>query len=373
LTIPICSGLSYPNYVVLQGEEVTFSWGKEEALIKDASVEYEGLFLSGSSLSLARDKITMEDTYLTTCDLPHPHYKVGAKYLVLPLDAEKGKLYAEGVALYIGKRKIFSLPPFRIALNPQERARESVLPMPRVEFSEDMGFSLVEEFSFSFREDNGRFKIGYSTEKGFLGRVSLPLLPYTTLNLSRYEEITGKTTSPLYISEEPHILWQYGGYSISLGKFREDPTDRQSKRFRASFSLPLFREDVGANLSIGLLGKGAYSIYDKGKEYRSIGGEISLLRERKSSQANIAFGYLASGGSTPFLFDKEELTSYARMDLANEGNKWRWELNGIWDLKENELYDAGFALYRKLHCLEPGISWQKRGGILQLRLKVVGF
>ncbi len=363
---------SFP-LIILGGEEIEFFWEKREALVKEASIEYQGLLFRSSSLSLKEGKITMENVALTTCDLPHPHYVVGARYIFLPLTDKKRKFYAKGVALYIGEKKILSLPPFRAPLNPEEREKEGVLAMPRVEFSKDMGLSLVEELSFSFREDNGRLKVGYSAKRGILGRISLPLLPYTTLNIGRYDVITGKEISPLYISEEPHILWQYRDCSLSLGKFREEPTHLQSHRLRLSLSFPLLEEKLKENFSIGILGKGAYSLYDKGRKYESIGGGISLKIKNRSSQANLYLGYLAIGGFTPFVFDKEELTSYARLDWLKEGSKWEWEASGIWDLKGSRFYDAGLTLYKKLHCLKPGISWQKRGGILQLRLKLIGF
>jgi len=352
---------------------VDFSWEKQEAFIKDAYVEFQGLFFRSSSLSLTGGKITMENATLTTCDLPHPHYKVGAKYISLPLTDKKEKLYAKGVSLYIGNTKILSLPPFRVSLNPQERGKEKSLLMPRLWVSKDLGLSLVEEMTFSFREDNGRMKIGYSTKKGLLGRLSLPLLPYTNLTVGRYEIITGKEISPLYINEEPHIQWQYGDYLVSLGKFEEEPTKQCSKRLRFAFSHPLLEKNIGKGLSLGVSGKGAYSLYDGGKNYRSIGSEISFAKEGKSSQTNLSLGYLALGGATPFIFDKEELTSYARLDWMKDGRNWRWETRGIWDLKKGRFYDASLTLYKKLHCLEPGISWQKRGGILQLQLKLVGF
>lgn len=367
-TIPI-----YSLCFVVQGDEVDFSWEKQEAFIKNAYVEYQGLFFHSSYLSLANGKISMENTEFTTCDLPHPHYRLDVKYIQFPLTGKKRKIYAKNAALYFGKRKILSLPPFRISLNIEERKKEDALSLPRLEFSKDFGLSIVSEFSFSTGYDNGKTKIGYSTLKGVFGKISFPISSHAIFDIGKHEVITGKKISPLYINEEPHILLQENDFSVSVGKFAEEPTGQRARRLRFSFSPTLLQKRIKENLSLGVIGKGAYSLYDKEKEYSSIGGEISLRAEVKSSQTNLSLGYLALGGSTPFYFDREELTSYARLDLMKEGNKWRWETSGIWDLKNGKFYDATLTLYRKLHCLEPGISWQNRGRLIQLKLKLAGF
>ncbi|MGB9797561.1 MAG: hypothetical protein ACPLSK_02970, partial [bacterium] len=102
-------------------------------------------------------------------------------------------------------------------------------------------------------------------------------------------------------------------------------------------------------------------------------GEISLGRETPSVKASFTLGYEALGGSTPFLFDKEEFPTFARLSLAKDMGNWRVEIDCIEDLKDKRLYDIILSLYKKLHCLEPGISWQKRGNIVQLQMKLVGF
>ncbi|MBC7327522.1 hypothetical protein H5T87_05345 [bacterium] len=279
----------------------------------------------------------------------------------------------EGASLYLGNWKVFSLPPFKVSLNQKEREKESAFALPRIELNRSTGFALTESITFNFRNSSGRLKIGYSTKKKFLGRFSLPISPSFNLIFSRYEEVKGKTISPLFISEEPNITWQKGNSSISFGRFFEEPTKQESKRLKFAISRPLLTAKMGGTLSLQISGRGSYSLYEGRESYRALGGEIQLKDNRASSQTNIAIGYLATGGSTPFVFDTEELTSYARLDWRKEGRDLIWELSGIWDLKNAKLYDAIVTLYKKVHCLAPGISWQKRGGIFSFQMKILGF
>jgi hypothetical protein len=370
------TALSFPNSqsnLVLEGSQLELLWEAQVASLQDAHIEYQGIFFSASNLSIEKNKIIMQDAYLTTCDLPHPHYRVGAKYLSFPLEGKKRKVTAKGASLFLGDTKIFSLPPFRFSLNPKERKEEGALKLPRLGYSKTTGLSLSTTFSLPFREDITKLKIGYSQKKGLLGKTSIPITSSTFLNLSRSEEITGKSISPIFISETPHLFFQREGFSFSLGRFSEEPTNRQVTRLRLSLSQPVLEKPLSENTSLKISLNGFLSLYSDDSRYRSVGGEISLGKETKNNKTILSLGHQALGGSTPFLFDKEESPSYARLSLSRDMGKWKFEMDWIEDLKEGKLYDLMLSLYKKLHCLEPGISYQKRGNIIQLQMKLVGF
>jgi hypothetical protein len=374
--IVLFTALSFPNpqnNLVLEGSQLELLWEAQVASLQDAHIEYQGIFFSASNLSIEKNKIIMENAYLTTCDLPHPHYRISAKYLSYPIVGKKRKVTAKGASLFLGDTKIFSLPTLRFSLNPKERKEEGALKLPRLSYSKTAGLSLNTTFSFPFREDINRVKIGYSQKKGLLGQASIHLTPSLHLNLSRYEEITGKRTSPIFINESPHLFYQGEKFSLSLGRFSEEPTNKGASRLRFSFSQRVLEKQLSENTSLKISLSGFYSLYSDDSRYRSLGGEISLGRETKSNKTTLSFGHQALGGSTPFLFDKEESPSYARLSLSRDMGKWKFEMDWIEDLKEGKLYDLMLSLYKKLHCLEPGISYQKRGNIIQLQMKLVGF
>jgi hypothetical protein len=374
--IVLFTALSFPNpqnSLVLEGSQLELLWEAQVASLQDAHIEYQGIFFSASNLLIEKNKIIMENAYLTTCDLPHPHYRISAKYLSYPIVGKKRKVTAKGASLFLGDTKIFSLPTLRFSLNPKERKEEGALKLPRLSYSKTAGLSLNTTFSFPFREDINRVKIGYSQKKGLLGQASIHLTPSLHLNLSRYEEITGKRTSPIFINESPHLFYQGEKFSLSLGRFSEEPTNKEASRLRFSFSQGVLEEKLSENTSLKISLSGFYSLYSDDSRYRSLGGEISLGRETKSNKTTLSFGHQALGGSTPFLFDKEESPSYACLSLSTDIGKWKFEMDCIEDLKEGKLYDLMLSLYKKLHCLELGISYQKRGNIIQLQMKLVGF
>ena len=361
------------NNLVLEGSQLELLWEAQEASLKNAHIVYEGIFFSTSNLSIEKNKITMEDAFFTTCELPHPHYRVGAKYLSYPIVGKKRKVTAKGASFFLGNTKLFSLPPLRFPLIPKERKEEGVLNLPRIGYNKITGLSLNTNFSLPFREDIAKVKIGYSQKKGLLGKTSIPITPSTSLNLSRYEEITGKRTSPIFINESPHLLFQREGFSFSLGRFSEEPTNKKATRFRLSLSQPISEKQLRENTSLKISLNSFFSFYSDECRYRSVGGEISLGKETGNTKTILSLCHQALGGSTPFLFDKEELSSSARLILSGDLGNWRVEMDCVEDLKDRKLYDLRVSLYKKLHCLQPGISWQKRGNIIQLQMKLVGF
>jgi hypothetical protein len=370
------TALSFPNpqnNLVLEGSQLELLWEAQVASLQDARIEYQGIFFSASNLSIEKNKIIMEDAFLTTCNLPHPHYRVFAKYLSYPIVGKKRKVTARGTSLFLGDKKIFSLPTLRFSLNPKERKEEGALKLPRLGYNKITGLSLSTTFSLPFREDITKLKIGYSQKQGLLGKTSIPITSSTSLNLSRYEEITGKSISPIFVSETPHLFFQREGFSFSLGRFSEEPTNRQVTRLRLSLSQPILEKPLSENTSLKISLNGFLSFYSDDSRYRSVGGEISLGKETKSNKTILSLGHQALGGSTPFLFDKEEFPSYARLTMSGDIGNWRAEMDWIEDLKDRKLYDLIVSLYKKLHCLEPGLSWQKRGNIIQLQMKLVGF
>ncbi|MGC9004570.1 MAG: hypothetical protein ACP5KZ_07720 [bacterium] len=361
------------NYIFVEGSQLELHWEAQEASLTNAHIEYQGIFFSASSFFIEGKKIVMENAYLTTCGLPHPHYRIGAKYLSYPIVGKKRKVTAKGVSLFLGDTKLLSLPTLRFSLNPKERKKEGALSLPRLSYNKYTGLSLNTSFSLPFRDEISKVKIGYSQKKGLIGKTSLPLSSDTTLNVSRYDEITGKRVSPLFLSEKPHLVLQKEAFTLSLGRFAEEPTNKETNRLRLSISQPIAEKPLSKTLSLSILLKGFLSLYGDDERYRGVGGEISLGRETPSVKASFTLGYEALGGSTPFLFDKEEFPTFARLSLAKDMGNWRVEVDCIEDLKDKRLYDIILSLYKKLHCLEPGISWQKRGNIVQLQMKLVGF
>ncbi|MBC7328747.1 hypothetical protein H5T88_00135 [bacterium] len=370
------TALSFPNpqnNLILEGDQLELLWEAQVGSIKNAHVEYQGIFFSASNLSIEKNKIIMQNAYLTTCELPHPHYRISAKYLSYPIVGTKRKVTVKGASLLLGDTKIFSLPTLRFSLNPKDRLEEGALELPRISYSKTTGLSLSTTFSLPFREDTTKVKIGYLQKMGLSGKASIPLTPSIYLNLSRYEEITGKRTSPIFISESPHLLFQRKGFSYSFGRFSEEPTNKHATRLRLSLSQPVLEKSLSENTSLKISLNSFCSFYSDDSRYRSVGGEISIGRETRSNKTILSLGYQALGGSTPFLFDKEELPSYARLSLSRDMGNWKFEMDWVEDLKEGKLYDLFISLYKKLHCLEPGISWQKRGNIIKLQMKLVGF
>ncbi len=369
LTAPICC---LQESLTIKGDSLQFLWEQKEGSFENISFSYQGIYFKSAKLSFKRNDLLMEDASFTTCDKPHPHYRFSTRRIKIPLAPGKQRLEVRGLSAFLGQFKLLSLPPFNLPLDRSKREGKGFLSMPRIGHSSGSGFFLGQSLYFPFAEENGRLTLVASSKRGILGHLFLPFSDNLSLSLSRKEEIVGKSVSPLFLSRTPEIGWDVFPFSLSYGRFKEEPGPKENYRFNINLSYPLLRTfSKGKSISLNM--KGNASFYSDDEEYKAWGGELVFGLDSRISKTKIYLGHLSLNGSTPFIFDREEVPSYVGMDWEGERRSWKGMVRGIWDIRKGDLYDLQIRVYKKEHCLEPGISWQMKGRRLQLELGLVGF
>jgi len=163
--------------VVLTQDKNTLTGEKLSLFIKEDSFKLEKakgeitdrgikgfVYLKGDAIQ--RDKsgnIKGEQTSITTCNLPQPHYHIEAKELII---YPQERLYAKDVSFYLGDTFIFSLPYYHIIFDHPER--QPIL--PEIGTSSDKGTYLKAYYSHYQSKDlygYAQFDIAEKTGFGF--------------------------------------------------------------------------------------------------------------------------------------------------------------------------------------------------------------
>ncbi len=92
--------------VVAQGLTYNFNDGTGE--FRDARVYIDPYQVKGQMIDkISQDHMTMDEGYLTTCDLDEPHYRVGAHRMDI---YQKDRAIIHGMKVYLGKVPVMYLP-----------------------------------------------------------------------------------------------------------------------------------------------------------------------------------------------------------------------------------------------------------------------
>ncbi|HOM71165.1 MAG TPA: hypothetical protein PLP86_02875 [Armatimonadota bacterium] len=161
----------------------------------------------------------------------------------------------------------------------------------------------------------------------------------------------------------------------SWGRFKQDnPDTRYISRFdvrgHASTTLAAF----GDNTALRATGLARYSYYDSEESYKVLAGALDATRIYPGgSFASLRLILHETSGSTPFEFDDIDI----RKELQTAGRYVRgrntYEILLKYDLDEGSLRDWEFSVARRLHCLEPSITWRNRFSQISIGLRVLGF
>ncbi len=154
--------------IILQDKETTIHGSKiiydlrtGRGVIDNASSFVEPWYFSGPKIERVSDKeIVLHNGYITSCELPSPHYRFKARKIRVLLGE---KFYAYNVLLYLGKIPIFYLPFYWRSL----RERKFSWGLKLGSNSEE-GFFAKANFGYLFSErTSGTLLIDYMTRKGF--------------------------------------------------------------------------------------------------------------------------------------------------------------------------------------------------------------
>lgn len=374
----------------------------------------------------------LTDATFTTCDAERMDYRITASEIRLTPDQ---RLRARRVRIYLGNLRLISLPSLAINVG-RERERQTLIPRPGYDNQDGFflasRYSLVDtaeqDVNLRFRLTSGNgIQGGLTASRTLAGdaREAPPYLPdadselrqeslllprvrrdicvfptgsqqqsllsafsgalvreraydidQNDLLVTRLPEIGVRYVSPqLCITregEQPILGAEYEARA-SWGNYKEYPDGKRAGRLDlrgvASTTLATF----GRSTALRFAGLARYSSYDTGESYKVIGGALDASRIFPGgSFASIRLLAHGTSGSTPFEFDdidiKRELQAAGKYVLGR--NSYGILLD--YDLDKHSLRDWEFSISRKLHCLEPGITWRNRFSQISITLRVLG-
>ena len=221
----------------LRGETLTYDVRLEQADVTGAETVIDGVYVRSARLVARPDRVEAFESVATTCDPAAPPYRVTASRIeVIPGD----RLTAHGATLWLGARRILSLPVLTISLRGGEETARS---LPR------SGYNTIDGLwvDYRFRPAPGTFpwylyaqlgtlaqrieagveantSLGTSGAAYLLARVGWHRETGVNLSTSRLlYEVGLRTASPVRISEA--TIWQ-GAVSFSNAQYGTG--DRQS-------------------------------------------------------------------------------------------------------------------------------------------------
>ena len=110
----------------LKGEKVNYNFGTKVGTILKARASLRGWYIFGDKIELlANSAYRVIDGYITSCNLPKPHYKIKAKNVTIYPD---NKVVAKNVTVEVGNTPVAYLPKYHFNLKSNGWPTISVIP-----------------------------------------------------------------------------------------------------------------------------------------------------------------------------------------------------------------------------------------------------
>ncbi len=171
---------------VMGGEKVRYNFDTKKGEVLD----FEGKFFPWYGRAERAEKIEektyiAKDGYITTCDLPKPHYRIEAKEVRIYLD---DKIVMKHMVFYVGKVPLAYFPYYVYPLD-DNRPRVTIIPG----HSSDWGSYVLSAWRYYFNEGaRGRLHIDYRERKNWAEGIDYD---YITQNF-------GQGTARVYYTDE---------------------------------------------------------------------------------------------------------------------------------------------------------------------------
>lgn len=393
----------------LTGESFSYNYKTMTGLAGNASAVIDSLYFHGEELRSEPGKYTLTRSRFTTCDAENPHYYMSAREMeVVP----GKKLIAHDIAIYVYGNKLLSLPKYSISLD--KKGKTSHFKLPEFGVSGRYGVFAGYDFDLSSGPGTiGQFGARVSTKQVFQGGLDYERIAGRPIFIrAGYREpYYGGVKSDTLLTRMPEVGIRIGSknayeaYSasresldlargftdprrlsspdfrgmniigeIGVGKFVENPGSISSKRLDTRLEawmnpMPIAQKTV---LSPGISAR--FSHYDTGEDYSAIGFRLGV-GQMFGSQSYGSLTYFANSihGSTPFEFDRVELSNELAGKVGFPVGSFFLEVGGRYDLSGGRLYDSEISIAKTLHCLEPKLTWRNRFQQISMDVRVLGF
>jgi hypothetical protein len=151
----------YQKDSILTGDRSEYNFDTQMGTIYKSGFASQLIYGQGPQAEkLGPTHINMRNSYMTTCDLAYPHYRIHARKAQIFLD---DKVVMHHVIVYIFDFPAFYLPYYSYALKP-DRPKVTVLPGK----DKDWGFFVLTSWRYEFNQYlKGRLNLDYRERKDF--------------------------------------------------------------------------------------------------------------------------------------------------------------------------------------------------------------
>ncbi len=151
----------YQKDAILTGDKVEYNFNTQSGTMYKAGFASQAIYGKGpQAVKEGPDKITMQKSYMTTCDLAQPHYRIHARTAKIFLD---DKVVMRHAIVYAFEVPLFYLPYYSYALKP-DRPKVTVLPGK----DKDWGFYVLTAWRYEFSQYiKGILRLDYRERRDF--------------------------------------------------------------------------------------------------------------------------------------------------------------------------------------------------------------
>lgn len=148
---------------IIEGEKITYNFDTKTGTIMDAQFRANPYFGRAAKIEKISDnEIVALLGYATTCNLDHPHYRIGADEIDL---FPKDKIQTRSVKFHLGELPVVYIPRFNRSLKDTEM-KYQFTPGNR----KDWGTYILGAYRYNLADNiNGRLYLDYRQKLGFAG------------------------------------------------------------------------------------------------------------------------------------------------------------------------------------------------------------
>lgn len=294
----------------LRGGRLVYHIDREEGTVTDAETILDQTYLRGGQVEVGRDRITVHQATVTTCDPGRPLYRITARRVDITPGEE---LVARDASLWLGNIRVVTLPVYRMSLRPGEQRGPT---LPGVGYSGTDGLWVDYRYEYTLGGTSGNLYAKYGQRTGLFALNTLTYArPSWSIALrvgrTQQQDPGGflrefsqaevfATPTPARLPNTPLFL---SGYA-AVGWFQEAATARATSRFDGLLSLASQTLQLGPRLTATAAVSYRLSLYGTGEQRAVLGSTIALsYRLDEATTAALTHDLVAPRGVTPFLFD----------------------------------------------------------------------
>ncbi|MDQ7843995.1 MAG: hypothetical protein QN141_11525 [Armatimonadota bacterium] len=290
----------------LRGEALTYDVRLELVEVQRGEGVVDGFFVRSERLRAQPRRIVAEEAMLTPCDPARPAMRITARRVELVPGED---LVASQASLWLGNRRLLTLPVYRSSLRGGEETARS---FPSAGYQTRDGFWVQYPFGYRAGKLSGELTLKYGTLAGVIARNRLTYRRPTfalELTAGRNQDIERRIYDQaelaLHLAERRlGPLPLFASAAVQGGWFEEQATGVRTSRTRYTVAARLPTLALGPRTSLAASASWTDGFYGTGDRYGVLRGGLGLSHELSGAEVlSFTYSLVSPSGVTPFLFD----------------------------------------------------------------------